>query len=327
MCNKKRIIKPTTFVIIIAVVLSFGCNVYKKNKNSNSAPNFQNYRGPIIDMHIHAYSEGHPLFGMTCPPTLRGKTYKAVKSSGEQKEKTLEKFRKYNIIKAMVTNGDLWDDKNEGSILIGRADKNLEVLRNLYQKNRLQVIAEMAPFYAGMQANDTSMMPYFELAQSLAIPVGFHIFPGGPNNGIHLLPEMLGRMRAKNANPLQLEDVLVKFKKIKLYIMHGGWPYTEEVKALMYMHPNVYVDISVLNWLLPQQEFENYLKALIDAGFENRILFGTDQMVWPDTIDDAVESVNSASFLTLKQKEDIFYNNAATFLGLTDKEIQKHKRK
>ena len=48
-------------------------------------------------------------------------------------------------------------------------------------------------------------------------------------------------------------------------------------------------------------------------------------MVWPDTIDDAVESVNSAHFLTIKQKEDIFYNNAAKFLGLSAEEIAKHK--
>ena len=168
-------------------------------------------------------------------------------------------------------------------------------------------------------------MPYFELAQTLNIPVGFHVLPGGPNYGIHLFPQMLGGMRVKNANPLQLEDVLVKFPNLKLYIMHGGWPYIDDLKALMYAHPNVYVDISVLNWILPQEELNNYLKSLINAGFGNRILFGTDQIVWPDTIDDAVESVNSAHFLTIKQKEDIFYNNAAKFLGLSKEEIAKHK--
>ena len=61
-------------------------------------------------MHIHAFSEGNPLFGMTHPPTLRGKTYEGVSSAAEQKEKTLEKFREHNIVKAMVTNGDLWFD-------------------------------------------------------------------------------------------------------------------------------------------------------------------------------------------------------------------------
>ena len=107
--------------------------------------------------------------------------------------------------------------------------------------------------------------------------------------------------------------------------MHGGWPYVEDVKALMYVHPNVYVDIAVINWILPKKELYKYLTSLIDAGFGNRIMFGTDQMVWPQTIDVAIETINSANFLTLKQKEDIFYNNAAKFLGLSKEEIAKHK--
>ncbi|WP_455169779.1 amidohydrolase family protein, partial [Aegicerativicinus sediminis] len=161
-----------------------------------------------------------------------------------------------------------------------------------------------------------SQEPYFEIAEELQIPVGFHILPGGPNNGIHLMPEMLGGMRVNNASPTQLEPVLAKFPKLKLYIMHGGWPYVEDVKALLYAHANVYVDIAVINWILPKEELYSYIKSLITAGFGDRIMFGTDQMVWPDTIDVAIETVNSAEFLTQKQKADIFYNNAARFLGL-----------
>lgn len=93
----------------------------------------------------------------------------------------------------------------------------------------------------------------------------------------------------------------------------------------MHAHPNVYVDISVLNWILPQEEFNSYLKSLINAGFGNRIMFGSDQMVWPETIAVAIETVNSADFLTLEQKKDIFYGNAAKFLGLTEDEIKKHE--
>jgi len=319
--------KTPFLILFTGLLLLFGCKNQEKNKPLISDEHSQNYTGPIIDMHIHAYGEEHPMFGMTHPPTLRGKTYKGVDSAIEQKEKTLEKFRKHNIIKAVVTNGQLWYEKNDGSIFIGVADKGIEDLKSQYEDGNLQVIAEMAPFYAGIQADDPSMMPYFELAQSLDIPVGFHIFPGGPNYGIHLMREMLGGMRAKNASPLQLEEVLVKYPDLRIYIMHGGWPYIDDIKALMYMHPNVYVDIAVLNWILPQNEFESYLKSLIQVGFGDRILFGTDQMVWPETIDDAIQSVNSVEFLTLEQKEDIFYDNAAEFLRLTDSEIKKHKGK
>ena len=65
--------------------------------------------------------------------------------------------------------------------------------------------------------------------------------------------------------------------------------------------------------------------ALITAGFGDRIMFGSDQMVWPQTIGIGIETVNSADFLTLEQKEDIFYDNAAKFLGRSEEEIAKHK--
>jgi predicted TIM-barrel fold metal-dependent hydrolase len=155
--------------------------------------------------------------------------------------------------------------------------------------------------------------------------VGFHIFPGGPNSGFHLLPEMLGGMRVYNASPVQLEAVLVKYPNLRLYIMHGGWPYTDDVKALMYAHPNLYVDIAVVNWILPKEELYAYIKSLMQAGFGNRIMHGTDQMVWPEVMDIAIESINSADFLTLEQKEDIFFDNAAEFLRLNEDEIAKLK--
>jgi len=287
--------------------------------------NVEVYKGPIIDMHIHAYADNNPLMGMTHPPTLRGETYQGVTSSAEQKEKTLEKFREHNIVKAVVTNGQPWFDDMSEVILIGGANNEIDILRKQHQDGELQVLAEMAPFYAGILADDPSQMPYFELAQELDIPVGFHVFPGGPNYGFHLIPEMLGGMRSYNADPLQLEDVLVKYPNLRLYIMHGGWPYVNAVKALMYAHPNLYVDIAVVNWILPQEEFNDYLKSIINAGFGDRIIFGSDQMVWPQVISLGIESVNNADFLTLDQKEDVFYDNAAKFLKLTDEEIRKHK--
>ncbi len=318
--------KTLTLTFLAVIFLSVFCNAQINGSTSAlTSENSENYKGPIIDMHIHAFSEGNPMFGMTHPPTLRGEIYKGVTSATEQKEKTVEKFQKYNIVKAMVSNGHLWFDDLPETILIGSTKKEINVLRNQHQEGNLQVIAEMAPFYDGVLADDPTILPYFELAQELDIPIGFHIFPGGPNYGIHLMPKMLGGMRTYNANPSQLENVLVKYPKLKIYIMHGGWPFVEDLKALMYAHPNVYIDIAVVNWILPQDEFNSYLKSLFNSGFGNRIMFGSDQMVWPQTIDVAIESVNSADFLTLEQKEDIFYDNAAKFLGLPDSEIRKHK--
>ncbi|MDX1479294.1 MAG: amidohydrolase family protein [Saprospiraceae bacterium] len=311
-----------TFLILVCAGI-----VVHLIQTDTTEPQAATYTGPIIDMHVHAFTDrsNAMMFGMTHPPTLRGETYPGVASAEEQKQKTLQKFREHNIVKAIVTNGHLWLDDAPDQILIGMANRPVEVLREQHAEGRLHAVAEMAPFYSGRLASDSLLRPFFALAHELAIPVGFHVLPGGPNYGLHLMPQMLGGMRAYNANPMQLEEVLSEFPDLKLYIMHGGWPYIEDLKALMYAHPNLYVDIAVLNWILPQEELNAYLKALITAGFGDRIMFGSDQMVWPDVISVGVASVNNAEFLTLDQKEDIFYDNAARFLGLSDEEIAQHK--
>jgi amidohydrolase family protein len=68
--------------------------------------------------------------------------------------------------------------------------------------------------------------------------------------------------------------------------------------------------------LLPRAEFHAYLGALMRAGFGKRLMFGSDQMYWPEGIGLAVEGVESAKFLTAERKRDIFYNNAVRFFRL-----------
>ena len=51
-------------------------------------------------------------------------------------------------------------------------------------------------------------------------------------------------------------------------------------------------------------------------GFGKRLMFGSDQMVWPEAIGMAIEGVQSAGFLTEQQKRDILYNNAVRFFRL-----------
>ncbi len=58
----------------------------------------------------------------------------------------------------------------------------------------------------------------------------------------------------------------------------------------------------------------------MDAGLGKRIMFGSDQMQWPEVIDDAIDAIESAPFLSDEQKRDIFYNNAVRFLRLVKNE-------
>ncbi|MDZ7805791.1 MAG: amidohydrolase family protein [Gracilimonas sp.] len=93
---------------------------------------------------------------------------------------------------------------------------------------------------------------------------------------------------------------------------------------MMYIYPELYVDIGVLTWALPRDAYYSALKDLMDAGFGKRIMFGTDQMLWPGAIDLAVKTVQNTPFLSEEEKRDILYNNAAQFLELSEQTIAKH---
>ena len=85
------------------------------------------------------------------------------------------------------------------------------------------------------------------------------------------------------------------------------------------MYPQVYVDLGTMDWgAIPREQFYANLQGLVRAGFGKRIMFGSDQMVWPELIVQAIEEIESAPFLSAEQKHDIFYNNAARFLGLPE---------
>ena len=68
--------------------------------------------------------------------------------------------------------------------------------------------------------------------------------------------------------------------------------------------------------MIPREEFHAHLRALVRAGLGSRLMFGTDQQLWPQAVAMAIEGVNSAPFLTPQQKSDIFCGNAARFLRL-----------
>ena len=294
----------------------------RKSNNDLATEDSTIYSGPIIDMHCHAFDQ---IFfgGQDYTNPLTGKTYKASSTTDSLRIETLAKYDEHNVVKAMVSKGELWFDYAPEKIIIGNDHRySIDELRERFKSGKLKVIGEVAPNYDGILPTDDSLTKYFDLAVELDIPIGYHLFPGGPPGGAYFA---YPKTRAFQGKPLQFEEILFNRSNLKLYIMHAAWPYLEDLKALMYAHPQVYVELGVIDWILPRKEFHNFLKGLVDAGFGKRIMFGTDQMIWVETIDDAIESVNSADFLTLEQKEDIFYNNAAKFLGFTEEEIKMHK--
>jgi predicted TIM-barrel fold metal-dependent hydrolase len=155
----------------------------------------------------------------------------------------------------------------------------------------------------------------------LDIPVGIHMGPGGPGD-----PYDDSGYRVTLGNPLLLEEVLVRHPQLRVYIMHASYPMAAELRALMFSHPQVYVDVGSIVYTEPRPAFYRFLQEIVEAGYGDRIMFGSDQMIWPGIIEPSIKSIEDAPFLTSAQKRDIFYNNAARFLRLSKEEIARHHR-
>lgn len=303
---------------------------------------------PVIDMHIHAdtmedfgggmlsicLGEGNPIYSPIDPRSkfeLKDliQCEKRVKSSSSDaalKAETVAELKRHNIKRA-VAMGDLrtvtdWvaadRDRFVPSLNFSDRTVSAENYRSLYNEGKFKMFGEIGAQYRGFSPADPVYATYFALAEELDIPVGIHLGEGPPG-GIHTLGPPA--YRVKLGSPLLLEDLIVRHPKLRIYVMHYGSPLVDEMIAMMYSHPNLYVDISANNWGMPRKQFYDHLQRMINAGFEKRILFGSDQMAWPATIGKAIESVENAPFLSAQQKRDIFYNNAARFLRLSKEEI------
>jgi hypothetical protein len=186
----------------------------------------------------------------------------------------------------------------------------VEELRQLVKSKRVMAFAEVGAQYEGIAFTDARMEPYYALAEELDVPIGLHVGPGAPGTPYTIAPTY----RMRQSSLLNLEDVLIHHPKLRIWAMHAGWPLADDTIGALYAHPQLYVDIAIIDFAFPRKQFYGFLHRIIDAGFENRIMFGSDEMVWPDAVSAAIDTIQNDPALSAQQKRDILYNNAARFL-------------
>lgn len=309
---------------------------------------------PIIDMHMHAApanSQGPPPLGMCTPiPRFPGwdpaHAYDAVfiemfknppcedpvwspMTDDEVLAQTLDVMARrniYGVVSDAPARVARWQAAAPDRVLpavllqLGDGAPTPDDLRALHAEGRLAVLGEVVTQYAGIAPADARLAPYWALAEELDIPVGIHVGPGPPGV-IHL---GAGGYRAHLHSALSMEEVLVRHPRLRVYLMHGGYPMLDDLLAVLYAHPQVYVDVGVVVFTQPRPAFYRFLQGIVEAGFGGRVMFGSDQMVWPGVIERAIAVIEEAPFLSEAQVRDILYNNAARFLRFSEQEIASH---
>lgn len=273
-----------------------------------------------------AYADG--FLGMLKNPSCDEPIWSPA-TDEELREETIEALRALNVYGVLSGPTERvleWQQAAPGRFMAGLgfsagpSDPSPDSIRKLVEHGALDVLAEVTTQYLGIAPGDEVMAPYWALAEELDLPVGIHMGPGPPG-GVYIGQTAY---RASLSSALLLEDVLVRHPGLRVYVMHAGYPLLDDVLALLYAHPQVHVEVGVVVFTRPREDFYRYLRALVDAGFEDRIMFGSDQMVWPGAVGRAVGVIEEAPFLTDRQKRAIFYDNAARFLRLSDAEIDRH---
>jgi hypothetical protein len=190
-------------------------------------------------------------------------------------------------------------------------------LREEVRAGRVRAFSELVPQFLGLSPADPRLEPYWSLAEEFDLPVGIHLGPGPPGVAYDEspVPRKAPAFRMALGDPLLLEEVLLRHQRLRVVVMHAGWPRLESMLALLYAHPNVYVEVGGLQStrIVPRAEYLRYLRGLVEAGFGRRIMFGSD---FADQVDAGIEAIRTADFLTEETKADILCRNAARFLRL-----------
>src|SRR6185312_1469255 len=288
--NKSIIMKKNKIPIIFFLLLF--CSITSlaqiKKEDTKLPP-------PIIDVHFHT-------FKITPGEKMDYLDVYAPKSQAEYEKELQAALHKYNMY--VIASGDdsvLQTMKQRepervfpSKLIWSPKAVDMDQLRQEIKDKKWVAIGELLSQYATLPANDPSLDPLYSLAEEMDIPVGIHMGPGPM--GAAYIPMFKG-FRISLTHPFYLEEVLIKHPKLRLYVMHAGYPMIDEMLGMMYDFPQLYVGIAAIDWIFPnKEEFYHYLKRLVDAGYEKRIMFGSDEMNWPKGIELSIKNLQEAPF-------------------------------
>jgi uncharacterized protein len=89
--------------------------------------------------------------------------------------------------------------------------------------------AHVHPFGFGIPINEREWWPFYAKCAELDVPVVFQV-----GHSAEFMPSACGK-------PILLDDIAIWFPELRLVGGHTGWPWTEELIAMAWKHPNVFI--------------------------------------------------------------------------------------
>ncbi len=124
--------------------------------------------------------------------------------------------------------------------------------------------AHLYPHWFGMEPDDRRLYPFYAKCVELDVPIQMQVG--------HCLRYSAERPLRSTGRPLSLDTVACDLPELKIVGIHIGWPWTDEMIAVAYKHPNVYIGSDAYAPKHWSPEFVHY----IDSWGQDKVLFGTD---------------------------------------------------
>lgn len=269
--------------------------------------------GQIIDVHMHSYTP-EEYWG-------QGKSYNGVsspKSVDLHIKETIEQMNKHKVEFAVISGSveslQKYTEADPRFIPAYLDRENLlppDEFEQLIKAGKIKVFGEISAQYYGRTLTDSIYAPYLRICEQYSIPIFHHTGTAAPMSPYHGYP----KFRVSLGDPLLIEDILVKYPKLQVYLGHAGIGFYEHTIDMMVMYTHLYVDLGVVLWAdsYLNECVIRFLKFAKQAKVLDRVMFGSDQMVWPGAISKSIEFLTSLSFLTEEERKMILYDNAKIF--------------
>ena len=161
------------------------------------------------------------------------------------------------------------------------------------------------PFMFGIPPHHAKMYPIYSTCVELDIPIWFHLSINYSTNNMEV------------ERPIYLDIVAQDFPELKIIAGHGGWPWVNELVAVAWRNPNIYIDIA--SYIPKYIGMKGTgLEQLIHFGnsvLQDKVLFGSTWLFMGMSIKQLADGV-----MDLPLKEEVkrkwLYENAARLLGI-----------
>jgi uncharacterized protein len=292
-----------------------GRRVRASNRPSLGSEGYLSAR-KVLDAHLHAYEPEKD------PPTdwvengfgaFRDWPGTYVRTSAELEARTIQEMDAAGVRLGLLSHYNRavrkWVADHPSRFLpsyfpsptVGDDSWNLEEFKREAHEGFWRALGEVNHGWMVRPLEDPLLFPYYDVCEREGLPIMMHTGPDAINNYDY---------DVSLTDPLRLRPVLRQFPRLRFVLYHMGWPNFDHGLYMSYAFANVYLEVGAVVWLFPKLTLR-MVRETIDAIGSDRLLFGTDQMLWPQMISKSVEIISNAPNLSQEEKKQILWENSA----------------